>query len=837
MIGRVETFTLSVRAWLGVCVLAAVLTSGRPAAGQCTPGWEPGFPLTGAHNGDEWVILHMLTSGEALFCGVGSPVGGFEANGVARYHGPSNTWLPAGVKLSVGVVDIVTIAGGEVVVVGLALDTSMTRRARVLRADPTIGRWTPIGGLINGQFSGVVLDAAGDVVVYGTFSEIDGVPAANIARYSLASGIWSAMDGGTDGRVSRAILLPGGDLVVSGEFQTAGGRPASRIARWSRATGRWLAIGAGLDAEPTALRLLPKGDLLVSGQLTGSGAVSSPGLIRLQTVTNTWMSVGGATGWWPNVWVVHPLSDGDALVAGDFTRVGGVAGTQGLARYRPSTNTWTSVNGGASNTVRFIVPLPGGDLLVGGIFNTIGGVTSRALARFRPSTNEWTAIQGAVGNAGVAGVLPNGDVAIRGFRLAGDSRRSYGRFEHATNRLRLLGVGMDLGINDAAALPNGDVIVGGDFSQIANEPAQFVARYTPSTRTYSALGAGVNGSVSCVVGSPNGDAWFFGSFTAAGGQPAGGMARYRFSAGTWQPLFPTPVDGAAAGVIRDAAALPNGELVIVGRFTSIRGIAAMNVAKYNPTTFVWSPLGAGVPVSGGLSGVVVGGDGTIFVHGSDPSSQARALLARYDAASASWVRITLPPQYDAVDAVAETASGQLVIAASDWLRDPIRRQWLLVYAPTTSTWIGPQVEMAGVVSLTPLPDGDVLLAGGEMSVPGGPKTALARFRPTNGAISSVRNAVVESTVQRAVVLPNSDIVIVGSFGSVDGNVSANFAHFRGGAICRTDFNCDRTIGPSDVFAFLNAYFARSADADYSGDRQITPSDIFGFLSAYFAREC
>jgi hypothetical protein len=63
--------------------------------------------------------------------------------------------------------------------------------------------------------------------------------------------------------------------------------------------------------------------------------------------------------------------------------------------------------------------------------------------------------------------------------------------------------------------------------------------------------------------------------------------------------------------------------------------------------------------------------------------------------------------------------------------------------------------------------------------------------------------------------------------------------------CPADYTRDGQLTPADIFAFLNAYFARCTatgptpcqfgSADFNGDGSLTPADIFAFLNAYFAR--
>lgn len=65
------------------------------------------------------------------------------------------------------------------------------------------------------------------------------------------------------------------------------------------------------------------------------------------------------------------------------------------------------------------------------------------------------------------------------------------------------------------------------------------------------------------------------------------------------------------------------------------------------------------------------------------------------------------------------------------------------------------------------------------------------------------------------------------------NASGNVA----APCCRADFNHDDLRQPSDIFAYLNAYFAVQTQADYDSSGTLEPADIFAFLNAFFAGGC
>jgi hypothetical protein len=55
------------------------------------------------------------------------------------------------------------------------------------------------------------------------------------------------------------------------------------------------------------------------------------------------------------------------------------------------------------------------------------------------------------------------------------------------------------------------------------------------------------------------------------------------------------------------------------------------------------------------------------------------------------------------------------------------------------------------------------------------------------------------------------------------------------ACCPANFDLVAGLSPTDIFSFLDGYFAGDARADFNADGVRTPADIFAFLNAYFAK--
>lgn len=134
----------------------------------------------------------------------------------------------------------------------------------------------------------------------------------------------------------------------------------------------------------------------------------------------------------------------------------------------------------------------------------------------------------------------------------------------------------------AGPLPE-EVVIGGAFGAAGGEVIPYLAAYDPVQNTWRSLGGGTNGTVRSIDVLPNGDLVIGGDFTEAGGVPAVGVAVWDGS--SWAGL------GNAPGVL-SVLATSTGEIVVGGRFTAIDGVAALNVARWDGAA--WHPMATGL---------------------------------------------------------------------------------------------------------------------------------------------------------------------------------------------------------------------------------------------------
>ena len=328
------------------------------------------------------------------------------------------------------------------------------------------------------------------------------------------------------------------------------------------------------------------------------------------------------------------------------------------------------------------------------------------------------------------------------------------------------------GINDAVAastsLPNGDLLIGGRFTQIDRSDARALATsnstgdhwHAPTSGGYLAIAAA---DVRTIVKTPDGGYLIGGSFTVGntpgtdiayfdgsnwtgyGASPfsfganavlqhtdgtiySGGNGVYRRDGSAWT-LLSTVASGIGA-TCYTLAELANGDLVVGGDLQVIPGGARPGVMRWNGSS--WQPLGAGLASVAPPGNLVVAAscvrdDGVLWVVGTASSV---AFAANFDGTA-----------------------------------------WQLLPGPVNGN----------LQAITVLPDGDIVVGGEFDSIAGVAANSIARFDGT--AWHAIGDGVKQLDGQPGKVLGlhfgiEGDLHIAGEFARHDGEVSINFTRVR-----------------------------------------------------------
>jgi hypothetical protein len=298
------------------------------------------------------------------------------------------------------------------------------------------------------------------------------------------------------------------------------------------------------------------------------------------------------------------------LVAGGDFVVAGNAGANRIAAYDPTTKQWMALGSGVNDVVRALAVLPNGDLIAAGDFTTAGEIAANRIARWDGA--QWSSI----GNGPPAGnpvyrvvAMPNSDIVItrRGSFIAyqGEIDRwngtSWSRIGVALNGSQPM-----YGVVSPIALPNGDLVIGGQFSSVSGVAAMAFARWNGAQ--WSAIGSGLlNGTSPANIELqllPGGDVFAYGSITNAGGTPVSNVAR-------WNGITWSPIGGGVSKSALSALVLPDGR-IYAGVYAS-PGIST--VTLWDGTKWIsgqsWSNLYAWAALPG--DAIYLGGGFSHFV--------------------------------------------------------------------------------------------------------------------------------------------------------------------------------------------------------------------------------
>ncbi len=234
---------------------------------------------------------------------------------------------------------------------------------------------------------------------------------------------------------------------------------------------------------------------------------------------------------------------------------------------------WNPASPGfTGGSVFAMTELANGDLVVGGNFTSVGGVTANNLAI--SSGGSWSALPQNIGNVTTLATHSNGSAVYVGGNftttLAGNTYNRIGVWSGLS--WSPLGSGLNGPVDCMKVLDNGDLIVGGGFSTAGGVPTGGIARW--SGGTWSALGAGLSGGVAAIDILPSGDLVAGGLFTANGNPNIQNIARFDEATSSWIELIPT---GSAARTW-SFEITPAGELA-VGTSATAGGVQSGGFAR------------------------------------------------------------------------------------------------------------------------------------------------------------------------------------------------------------------------------------------------------------------
>jgi len=659
------------------------------------------------------------------------------------------------------------------------------------------------------------------LVVGGWFTLAGDLPARGIAMFDPTTSQWSPL-GQLDGLVNTLAVLPNGQLVAGGLFDSVG-QLGSPLRVWTGSA--W----SSAIAQPLALTILTMA-VSPSGELH-TACVSGNGMDVQRLGSNGWQVVGtpsplppAATG---SIDCLAFASNGDLLVGGLFGSIDGVAANC-VARWNGST--WSPLGSGVVGRVWSLLATSTGSVVAGGLLSLGGVPPGENIAQWNGSS--WQPL--GSGTQSTISPLQAGVFALAEFAgglvAAGqfDSAGGVPAFKVAHwngNAWSAMGSGIEQfgafgGPSIAFALQrtaNGELFAAGGFVTAGGRDSFGLARWNGTT-WLPPRSVGIGRETSAVHRTAAGEVYLAGNFRDIDGVACNGIAR-RVGAG-WQPLGAGLASLDAEPEVLAIRSLPNGDVVAGGTFAVIGGAQIPGLARWNGST--WSSLGAGLGVGGHNPAVLsmhVAASGDLYVAGLFDQAGGIAVdsVARWNGSQWSAVGSGLGPAL--LTAVTSSPTGEVYVAGQ--FQGSIGLVPGQIAVRSGSGWQTIGVVDGPVFELIGLPGGTLLAAGSFQNIDGQPVGCVARWAGGVWApFGGLGTTGFVNVVRRLLPLPSGGLLAAGRF-ATDTDLAA-FAHWDGSS---WNLSAEGSFEPKDLAL------------DPSGEVLVAGSfrTVDGSASAYFAR--
>lgn len=336
----------------------------------------------------------------------------------------------------------------------------------------------------SGSIGALSVTLAGDIAIGGVFNQVDTVTRGGFGRLHPDGTVNSAFGSGVgvqnsqQQQVRTVSFQPDGKLLVGGSFTSINGESVLRLGRVHE--------DGSIDAEfssPLAgssvvndLQLLPNGEILIGGDFVVTSLRRRVALLNADGTPNP--SFHLPTIFNAQVWTLAIQSDGKIIVGGDFNNR--------LARLHANgdVDAGFAIDTGANASIRSVVVQPDGKILVAGDFTSFAGNAFNRIVRLQPDGQIDASFNpGSGANAIIRRVVVQ---ANRKILVGGD----FTQFGAATSRQYLtrlnvngtvdvdfnIGTGMDAPVTALDLQPDGNILVGKQFTAAADSPPDLLVR-------------------------------------------------------------------------------------------------------------------------------------------------------------------------------------------------------------------------------------------------------------------------------------------------------------------------------------------------------------------------
>ena len=601
--------------------------------GTIDPDFNPsdsGFGYGDAVTG----FVHCMArqaNGQVVIAGQFSAYNGIPRANIARINadGTLDTGFDPGTGTNNTVEALALQPDGKILIAGNFTSYNGTARNRIARlnANGSLDVSFDPGSGANNTVQSLAIQSDGKILVGGSFTTYNGTGRVRIARLNANGGLDAGFTtgSGASAAVRSISVLADGKILVAGEFTLFNGSTFTRVVRLNTNGGLDYSFdpGTGANAAVASMTVQSDGRIVIGGDFTTFNGVDRNRIARLNADGSLDHSFDPGTGAGATVASTAVQTDGKIVIGGDFTTFNGTSRVR-IARLNPNgtLDTGFEPGTGASSTVMSMATLPGGQVLIGGRFNVFQGLTCNRLARlhtdgaldlsFNPGSGSNNSVEAIA-------VRPDGKILITG---------NFTRY-NSTVRARIAqlnpdgsldmdfdpGTGADNTVSLTTVLPEGKVLIAGNFTSYNGTSRNRIARLNPDGSLDGGFdpGTGANNTITCMAVEPAGTILIGGAFTSYNNSATPRIARINADGGP-NGTFYAP--NGPNGNVWAIGVHPDGRILIGGDFTFYEGVAAPRLTRLNANGSPDISFDPGMGANGNVGSIVVLPDGKILIAGS-----------------------------------------------------------------------------------------------------------------------------------------------------------------------------------------------------------------------------
>lgn len=375
----------------GVAVSLGLVGPVSAADGDLDPGFNPnagavryGGPGCGA----------VQTDGKILLGGDFGTMGGVARNRLARVNADGTLDLGFNPNVDSAVLGVAVQGDGKILAVGYFNTVGGIGRNYVARLNGDGTLDPSFNPNANGWLFSVAVQADGKILLGGQFTAVGGVTRNHIARLQLDGSLDSSFNPNANGDVYPVVIQADGKILLGGGFTAVGGTTHNHLARLNLDGSVEGGFKPNVEGDIATMVVQPDGKIVLGGPFHTIGGTGRNHIARLHA--DGTLDAGFDPNANADVCTVALQADGKILIGGDFTTVGGTARTR-VARLHPDGAVDASFDpsGGPNARVYMAVPQPDGQILLGGDFTTVGGQSRGYVARLRntPATQSLSVLE------------------------------------------------------------------------------------------------------------------------------------------------------------------------------------------------------------------------------------------------------------------------------------------------------------------------------------------------------------------------------------------------------------------------------------------------------------